>query len=68
MHEETIAPESASINSSNGMNYYLIVFVLLTIARLIIPMVIVVKYYTKRELTIPCFSSYLYRDEYCKEN
>ena len=55
MHEETIAPESASINPINGMNYWLIVFILLTIARLIITMVIVVKYYTKRGLTIPCF-------------
>ena len=45
-------PGSASINPSNGINYWVIVVVLLAIACLLLLMVIVVNYYMRSGLTI----------------
>lgn len=51
-------PESAVINSSNGINYWHIPVVLLAIGYLLRVMVIVVKYPIKPELTFPCLLAY----------
>ena len=45
--------ESALINPSNEINYWLIAVVLLTIACLLLLVAIFVKYYMKSILTIP---------------
>ena len=47
-------PERASINLSDGINYWLISVVLLSITYLLLLMAIIVKYYMKLGLTIPC--------------
>lgn len=53
-------PETTWINPGDGMNYWRIAVVLIVIACLLLLVAIVVKYYIKRGLTIPCLSSYYY--------
>ena len=50
-------PESATVNPSNGINYWIIDFVLSAIAYLLLLMIIVVKYYMKNGLRIVKMSS-----------
>ena len=50
-------PESGSVNPSNGINYWIIAFVLSAIAYLLLLMIIVVKYYMKNGLRIGKMSS-----------
>ena len=51
-------PESAPINSGNGINYCLIDYVFLATACLLFLAVIIVMYYMKRELIVSCLLSY----------
>ena len=51
-------PKIRPINPSDGINYWLIVVVLVAIARLLFLVVIVVNYCIKRGLTIPCLLLY----------
>ena len=51
-------PDSASISLRSGINYWLIPVVLLAIAGLLILMAIIINYYMKHELTIPCLLLY----------
>ena len=51
-------PVSPVINSCDRTNYWVIDIVKLAITFLLLLLVIVVKYYIKIELTIPCLLSY----------
>ena len=51
-------PASRLVSPSDGINYWLIAFVLLSIASLLLFVAIVVKYCMKRGLTILCLLSY----------
>lgn len=51
-------PESGLINHCDGINYWVIAVVLLSVACLLLLVVIIVNYYLKCGLTNPCFSSY----------
>ena len=56
-------PESAVINPSNRINYWLITVVLLWMACLLLLVSAVGEYHMKHGLTISCLLSYYYRDE-----
>ena len=51
-------PESTVINPSNRINYWLIVVVLLPITYLALLVVMIVKYFMKHGLIIPCLLPY----------
>ena len=55
-------PRSVIIIPSDEINYWLNTVFLLAIACLLL-LVVIVKYYIKRESTIPCILSYHCRDE-----
>ena len=55
--------ESAPVNPSGGIKYWLIAVILSSIACLLLLVAIVVKYYKKSELMISCLLSYQYRNE-----
>ena len=57
-------PESAVINPSNGINYWLLAVVLLAITCILLLVVKIVKYYMKPELTISYLLLSWHEDEW----
>ena len=60
--------ETTSINPNKKENYWLIAVAISAIACLLLSVVIIVKYYMKLGLKIPCLFSYQYRDNWIKRN